>query len=164
MSLLAKLKGGSRNVSIVAFPGRPEDKIALRVLSGQELQAAVFDAERRFKTEEIEIVPTTLEALEDERTTQLLFRALRNPDDPAEPYAESAEEIRKLLSREEKGLLASAYNEFERDCSPRIASLSEGEFEGIWQELKKNPGTDLSSFSSGTLRRLLLYSVSRPST
>ena len=104
-SLLEKLKAGKRNVRIIRFPGT-EQKAALRALSNADLQEAAFATENHFKSKNIEITTTTIEAYEDENTTQILFRALRNPDDPDQPFAKSVDELRSLLTRDEKDYLA----------------------------------------------------------
>jgi hypothetical protein len=163
MSLIEKLKAGKRNVKTIKFPGT-EDDIFLQILSNADIQDAVFAAERRFKSEEIAITSSTLDAYEDERTTQIIFRALRDPLDPKKPFASTADELRKLLSKEEKDHLVSEYNAFQDECSPRIEEMTAEKFDEIWAALKKNPQTALNFLSSGTQRRLLLYLASLPAT
>ena len=69
MSLIEKLKAGTRNVKTIKFPGS-EDDITMQILSNADIQDAVFVAERRFKGDEMPVVTSTLDAYEDERTTQ----------------------------------------------------------------------------------------------
>jgi len=162
MSLIEKLKAGTRNVKAIKFPGT-EDDIVMQILSNADIQDAVFAAERRFKGEEMSVASSTLDAYEDERTTQILFRALRDPDNSKKPFSSSADELRKLLTREQKDYLIAEYAAFENECSPRLENLSDDRFNEIWEEIKKKP-TALNTLSSGMQRRLLLFLVSQQST
>jgi len=159
MSLIEKLKAGTRNVKTIKFPGI-EDDIVLQILSNADTQDAVFAAERRFKGEEMPISSSTLDAYEDERTTQILFRALRDPDNHKKPFSASADELRKLLTKEQKDYLAAEYTAFEDECSPRLDNMTDEKFDEIWEEVKKKPAV-LNFLSSGTQKRLLLFLASR---
>lgn len=163
MSLIEKLKAGARNTKVIKFPGT-EEKIILKVLSNFEVQEAVFASERRFKTEDILVTKTCLDAYEDERTTQLLFRALRDPSDGKKSFASTADELRKLLTKEEKDVLVAEYEAFEKECAPQLADMTDKEFDELWEALKKNPKTVSNFLSSGVQKRLLLYLASRPAT
>ena len=74
----------------------------LRVLSNAERQDAVFAAEEHFKSRKIEIAATCLDAYEDERTTQLLFRALRDCDNSENTFASSADSAGKSHAEEKE--------------------------------------------------------------
>jgi len=158
-SLLAKLKGGTRNVKTVKFPGT-DINVVLRILSNQEIQDAVFAAEKLFDLAKLEVKGSSLDAYEDERSTQILFRALRDPEDPTKSFSATVAELRNLVSRAEKDVLISLYGEFERECSPGFSGMSNEEFEEIWEAVKKNAQI-LSSISDlSTLKGLLLYLAS----
>lgn len=157
---LEKLKAGTRNTKTIKFPGT-DNEVVLRVLSNAERQDAVFAAEEHFKSRKIEIAATCLDAYEDERTTQLLFRALRDCDNSENTFASSADSLRENLTREEKEFLTSEYTTFEQECSPAIEKMSDEDFEKLWEELKKNPEPVLSFLNSGTLRRLIIFLASR---
>ena len=160
--LLDKLKGGKRHIRVIKFPGTDQD-VALRVLNNSETQEALFATERHFRDKEIEVTLTTAEAFEDENTTQILFRALRNAEDPSEPLAASPDELRRALTREEKDHLVELYLEFEKEISPSAANMSEEEMEALFEDLKKTPELG-NNLSSGTLKRLIGYLASRPSS
>ena len=163
MSLIEKLKAGNRNIKTVKFPGAEED-ILLQILSNADIQDAVFGAERRFKTEDIAITDSTRDAYNDERMTQILFRALRDPKDAKKPFAVTADELRKLLTKEEKEWLSSEYDAFEQECAPQLVKMSGEQFEELWDALKKSPKTVLNFLNFGMQKRLLLYLASRPAT
>lgn len=159
-SLLEKIKAGKRNVAIIKFPGTDQD-VGVVVLSNAEIQEALFDTERRFRSHEIEIKASTVEAYSDEETTQVLFRALRDPQDPSRPFAASVDELRAGLTRAEKNALVAAYNDHELDVSPG-ADMEEQDFYVLFEDLKKKP--DLGNgLSTPTLRRLVAFLASRQS-
>jgi hypothetical protein len=163
MSRFEKLKLGTRNIKNIKYPGSAED-VTLKILSNADIQDAIFATERFFKATDMTVSSTTLDAYEDERTTQILFRALRDPDDPKKPFAPSADELRKQMSKDEKTLLSGEYTAFEQECSPSLEKMTEEEFDALWEEVKKKPQIQLNSLNLGTQIRLLRYLASRPST
>lgn len=162
MSLLEKLKAGKRNIKIVKFP-RTDQNVAIQVLSNQEIQDSIFAAENIFKVKEQTVSSSTFDAYEDERTTQILFRALRDPEDAKIPFAATVDELRKNLDVEKDSLIAD-YNALKQECSPQLDSMTDDDFEKLWEDIKKNPEIQLSFLNSGLQRRLLQYLASRPAT
>ncbi len=159
-SLLEKLKAGARNLRVIDFPGS-DRKVGLRVLTNAESQAAFFAAAEHFEKRGVEIGADTIEAFEDEHTVQQLALALRDPDDPDTAFAKNADQLRALITRDEKSALVDEYTAFEQEVSPRAENLSEQELDELLDRLKKKPET-LSILNTFTLRRLLAYSVGRP--
>jgi hypothetical protein len=162
ISLLEKLKAGTRNIHVIKFPGTDQD-VALRVLTNAETQAALFEAETYFKKRGIEINSATIEAFTDEHTTRQLAFALRDPDNPDIPFSQNADELRSLLVTAEKDILVEEYSAFEEEASPSPDNLSEEEMDRILEEVKKKPETG-NALSISLLRKLFIYSVNRPST
>ncbi len=160
-SLLERLKAGKRNVRIIDFPGAADARVALRVLSTQELQDAAIATEELFKARGVEIGVGVIDAYQGERSTQILFRALRDPDDPNKPFAATVDELRGQLMRGEMDALEAAYSDFQAECSPDMAEMSAADFEKIWDELKKSPRAHMSGLSSATLRGLITFLASR---
>ncbi len=160
-SLLAQIKAGKRNVKVLDYPGVEGLQVALRVLSNQEIQDAILAAEQLFKERGLEITDSNRDAYSDERATQVLARALREPENPNKPFAASAKELRGLLEKEEKDLLLQEYYDFEQAVSPRINRMTEEEFEELWSSLKKSPELS-SALNSCTLSGLITYLASRP--
>jgi len=159
MSLLEKLKSGKRNVRLIKFPGTDHD-VALRVLSNAEVQEALFATEGRFKQKKIEVSATTVEAYEDENTIQILTRALRDPKDPEQPFAANVDQLREMITLEEKNDLVREYDAFENEVSPSAKTIDDDELDRIFDEVKKKPETG-SSLNIYTLRKLIIYLASR---
>jgi hypothetical protein len=162
--LLQRLKLGSDNVKLIDWPGT-DKKVALKILSQQDTQLAAFDTERIFKSNKIEISMVTAEEYESEKSTQILYRALRDPEKLSEAIAGTITEFRSLLSREEKKLLIDQYLAFESECSPSPDNLSNEEFDRLVESVKKKVEQTLGSVSNiGTLKRLITTLVSQLSS
>lgn len=166
MSLLEKLKAGKKNVKLVDFPGTDE-KIAITVLTEAEIQAAAMETERLFKKAGLDLSAGTADAYQAEQNTQLLFRALVEPEPGADgtrrPRFSTADELRSLVTRLAKDALTDEYNAWEQECGPDPMTLGEQELDALFEAVKKNP-LHGSALSISTLRRLVIYLASRPST
>lgn len=159
MSLLERLKKGPENKKIIKYPGTSED-IVIRVLSEGARQEAQFAAEHQFKSKDVEISMSTVDAYEAEKTLQMLYRALSDQD--GKPLARTITEFRQLITIDEKNILVDEYLAFEKECSPNPETLSQSEMEQLVEEIKKKPEI-LGNFSSiAMLRQLTSYLVNRP--
>jgi len=163
MSLIEKLKLGTRNKKLIKWPG-DDTEVLMRILSEHERMEAMFSAERLFKTEKIEPTLTTADQFDTEKCVQILYRAIRDPA-TEEPIATSITEFRKSITREDMRMLISEYTVFEQDCSPSPSNLSEEEFDKILRDIKKNPETlSSSNLSSSMLKKLIITLASQPVT
>jgi hypothetical protein len=161
MNLLEKLRSGKSVIKTVTLNGVD---FGLRLLSENDyLEAglAVIDFFKARKIDDVNIANADL--FEDEKTIQLLFRALVMPGS-GDPVTESVLLLRKSLDREDKAYLIKQYLEFEKEYSPMAGyNMPEAEFETLFDTLKKTPETvNLSALNSETLRRLLVALVSQP--
>ena len=160
--LLAKLKLGTDNNKLIDFPGTTT-KVVLRILSQADLQSATFATERLFKQEKIDVNIVTGNEWDNEKATQILYMALRDPENMDEPIAKSISEFRRALSKETKDALIDEYLAFEKDCSPSPGNLSDEEFDRVVTEVKKKPEAILGkSFSTSMLKKLITFLASPP--
>lgn len=161
-SLIEKLKLGTDNTKLIKWPGS-DTQVALRIISEQARMEASFATERLFKSEKIENNLMTADQYDTEKVIQILFRALRCPDDLDKPVFPSITEFRKALTREDMRLLIAEYTGFENECSPSPENLSDEDFDKIFREVKKNAATTTSNIGSmSTLRRLIITLVDQP--
>lgn len=168
MDLLEKLKAGKRNIKEVPFPGQ-DDKVGVTVLTEAEVQDATFATERLFKANDIAVSATTVGAYNAELNTQILFRALVDPekrkkDGSYERIFKTVDELRGLIRGGAKDGLIEEYNSFEEECNPSPLRMTDDEFESLFESLKKSPETIGSSLNLKTLRGLIIYLANRPST
>lgn len=160
-SLLAKLKKGKRNTKPINFPGT-EDKVLLRVLSEQEQQNAMIAAERYLKEKEIVVSLSSTDLYLEEQSIQILYRALRSPDNQVAHFAASPDELRELISVAEGNFLIDLYREYELECSPDPMDMSQDEFDGLVTDIKKNCDQTLSLVSNIVVAKKLITILASP--
>jgi hypothetical protein len=164
VSIIEKLKMGKSNVKVVDWPGLDGETIGITVLTEAETQEAQFAAERLFKDESIEVNAMTVGAYTSEANTQILFRALVNPqkktkDGDYERIFSSVDQFRGLVRREAKEVLIDAYNAFEEECSPSPKKMSDEDLQALLDDAKKNSGMPGNDLSFSTLRQLITFTV-----
>lgn len=160
--LLQRLKQGSAATKMVMWPGTKQG-VLMHVLSQQEHQDATFATERLFKSDKIDVNLVTANEYESEQVTQMLYRALRDPEKPQEPIASSITDFRRALTKDEKKYISDEYLAFESEISPSPDNLSNDEFDKLLSDLKKNASQTVGSISStATLKKLLLTMASQP--
>jgi len=151
---LQEIKAGTRNAKTIYWPGTTAE-VVLRIVSKQESQEASFAADARFAREKLKVEWHNLEIFQEERSIQILYRALREVDTNA-PLASSVEVFKSLVSTEDISALAMAYADFEAEVGGNLESATDAEVELMILELKKKPEQILGSVSSSaTLKRLL---------
>ncbi len=163
MNLLEVLKAGKKNIKTLNFPGT-DQKIGLTVLTDGEVQESVFSAERYFKDKGMEISASTLSTYNAEINTQMLFRAIVDPekrksDGTYEQAFKRIEDLR-LASSAQKAQLVEEYNDFEAQCSPSVETMPDEEFDKLFEDIKKNPLTG-NSLNLSTAKRLIAFLASR---
>ncbi len=160
MYFLDELKQNSEACKVVKFPGTDID-VKLRLLSNGEMQAAVFATEKLFKVNDLVCNMGTVDAYEDDKTTQILYRALSTCDTEAKPLAATVDAFRNSISKDVKDMLAEEYSALESDHKPRIDELSEDEVNSLIEEVKKNPDSIMNVLSLPLLRKLTTTLASR---
>ncbi len=162
LGLLERLKAGKRNRREIAFPGIEGARVMLQVLSNQETQEAIIASEYYMTRIKIAVTPSSIDFYTDVRSSEILWRALRDPEDPTRPVAISADELRRQITMAEKEALIAAYQDLEKESSPNFTAMKAEDFQTLWDDLKKNATILSSSLSIGTLRGLVIYLASLP--
>jgi glycosylphosphatidylinositol transamidase (GPIT) subunit GPI8 len=163
-SLIKRIKAGSDNIKLLDYPGT-DTKVGLRVLSVNELQSAVIDTDRFFGDKKISVSIQTgsiamVDEFEAERITQILYRALRDPEDLSKPIASNITEFRSNISNLERDALGKEYVAFEKECSPAPENSTNEELEAMYQDIKKNYQQAIGNVSSiSTAKKLMLCLV-----
>jgi hypothetical protein len=158
---LKTLLAGTDNVKPIKWPGT-DVTVNLRVLNQQDLQEASFATEKLFLAQKLPYNTWMYDTYSGEQETQVLYRALRNPEND-QPLWPSITEFRKALTYETKKLLCVEYKAHETECSPNPNELSADEFDRLTQDLKKKPEEIIGACTNiSTLKRLLLFTVCPP--
>lgn len=162
---------GKRYLRDVALPKSPtgaEGMVGVTILvplEVQESEGAALKHCRAMATqfgltldELLRYAPTMLE---DERITQVLARALRQPGDVDTPWA-TVGKLRTLLTMEQQRALFAAYCEVQQEVSPFVDRLTAEELDGVIDVLGKGSAPpDLLAYSSGASLRALIGSLAR---
>lgn len=169
--MLAGLLGGADrwDVDVVDWPGREGAKVGLRILS--DFQVAEADARARAWAKAHDMIVGQDRSdveFNYQRLAEWLSVALvtdrPNPQTGAhEPLVGSAEELRKLATREELDVLGAAFMDHQERCAPLPSQLkSDDEFKALFEALKKTRSkTVLARCAPSTLRDFALYMVER---
>lgn len=164
MDELEKIKQGAKLFTLIPWPGT-EHQVRVRVLFKDELQQAMFKAHGHFQANEIpQDRLHTLEDFGDERTTQILYRALSiaEGDDAGKPLAKSIEAFRRRVTRNELTVLANQYAAWEEEVSPNTDRMSDEEIADFVEDLKKKPDETIGFVSNIAFARRLLRFMAAP--
>ena len=139
--LLTRLKTSGTAICSVQMK---DVTLGLRILSDRDYLEADLAVLAFMKQQGVAFSAESADTFENEKSTQLLLRALV---DPVSAY------------------LIEQYLEHEKQCAPKEESMPEEEFVALLEEVKKKPGqTVLSGLNTVTLKKLILSLASPPAT
>lgn len=157
--LLARLKAGRSALRHVKLG---DVEFALRILTEQDYLDAGVEALEAMKARGLDFGMASADLFEAEKATQLLMRALVDPQSGT-PVALSPKQLREALSSQDKTWLIERYIDHEKVYSPSERHMTEEQFAELLETVKKTPETArLNDSSSATLRRLITSLVSPP--
>ncbi|MFZ6687504.1 hypothetical protein ACO0K0_07130 [Undibacterium sp. SXout11W] len=159
--ILSQLKASGTSLRTVVIDGIT---VGLRILNDQDYLDADLAMLAFMKKMNVTFATESSETYEHEKSTQLLFRALVDPESGVR-IAKTVTEIRDAISRDQKAYLISQYLEHERQCAPREETMPEEEFSALFESVKKKPEMmSLSDLSTETLKRLILSLANPPAS
>lgn len=154
ISKLARLRAGARATKPDVIPAGgqyEETPFVWRILGGTEKQEAMAAAVERLSVINIPLELQGAEPLEDELGWQTLARAMRDPEDVEAPLAASVDELRQLLTTDERDILMTRYADFEEQVYPAPHELTEAELLALEEAAKKkSPESQAQLMSFGT--------------
>lgn len=157
--LLERLKAGRAATGSVAVNGVT---FGLKLLTEQDYFDAGMAVDAVMRIKEIPLELGTAELFEAEKAAQLICRFLVDPA-TSTPVCADANEARSAFTRGENAVVVNEYLEFEKAHSPSGRTLTDAEFNALYEEVKKNPSTPrLNDSSSATLKRLITSLASQP--
>lgn len=159
--LLARLKTSGTAICSVQMK---DVTLGLRILSDRDYLEADLAVLAFMKQQGVAFSAESADTFENEKSTQLLLRALVDPVS-GDRLARDITDMREAISREQKAYLIEQYLEHEKQCAPKEESMPEEEFAALLEEVKKKPGqTVLSGLNTVTLKKLILSLASPPAT
>jgi hypothetical protein len=157
-----------RDVALPKSPNGAEGMVGVTILvplEVQESEGAALKHCRAMATQYgltlDELLRYSPTMLEDERITQVLSRALRQPGAVDAPWA-GVGKLRTLLTMEQQRALFAAYCEVQQEVSPFVDRLTAEELDGVIDVLGKGSAPpELLAYSSGASLRALIGSLAR---
>jgi hypothetical protein len=78
------------------------------------------------------------------------------------PIADTFDGFKAVINRAEREYLVDAYLDLEVERSPRPETLTQAEYEGLTEEVKKSPNMLLNRSSIALLKKLTVYLAGLP--
>lgn len=159
--LIDRIKAGSEHSETIDWPGTDDCKVAIRLCSENDNLQATLATDVIFKGYPIGAENAT--AYDAERETQLLFRAVLDPETNKSLFLKMLD-FRQILTPEIKDSLAESLDELHQRYSPDPSTLTDEEFDALVQNVKKNGEAALANvYGMHTLKRLSIFLASPPS-
>lgn len=163
-SLLARMLSGKRETREGSWPGRPDIRFTWVVLSNTEIRDCAFTAWHEFASAKVPADNVAmLQFFQDEVLTQILARAMRDPENTERRLAKDVTEFRDLSTADVRAALYDDYVAFQQSVDPRPESLSPELADRLVELLKKKDGRALSACASFAHETWLLTSDDPPS-
>jgi hypothetical protein len=157
VDLIEQLKAGASNHKMVSWPGS-DARIELHVLTEQDHFEAGIAADRIYADADLPITSANVDDYQAEKNTQLLFRAVRDPQSH-KPLKCAVEDFRRMLTRDIRNALITELSQLEQECSPNPYTLSDEQYASVLEAVKKNAEPTVMSVSSIALLRRLSRSL-----
>lgn len=136
--LIARIKSSHDVRRVVCWPGRPDIKIEIRLLSLSDARNAKVDNQLEFKKDGIDVAMHNLADYREQEAVHGMWRAFYNLD-TGERIFRSAEHLRSFCTPDELKKLCDEYNAFAESCDPSIEEISDEGMEILIDTLKKTP-------------------------
>ena len=146
-AIIGQIKNAHEVTKDIEWPGIPEVKVRMRLLTVSESRKAKVDNQQEFKRDGIEIGVQNLADYSEQEAVHGMWRAFSDPE-TGKPIFRSAEHLRSLCTNDELKALCDAYNAFADENDPNLEKLSDEEFEQLKEILKKKPDQIRSKVSS----------------
>lgn len=154
-TLLEMLKAGQGNRKRVPWPGSEGAEVDLRPLTDQDQLEAGMAADQLYRDAKLDIGMANIQDYEAEKTTQLLWRAVCDPQSGGR-LCKTIAEFRSLLTRGVRAALVQQLEEFTQECSPPLNTMGQEQYDALVARVKKTPEAASSVSSICTLRRLCM--------
>jgi len=149
---LERMRLGQETCVIHPMPSNPDINVALVSLTEAEYDNALVHSMT------LDVPDTTAgNQVRDRRSQQeILWRAMRNPDNLSEKIFNSAEELKDTLDWSDINFYMDAYFELAEIVAPSVASLNEEEIDELKKVLREISWSELSGGQWYALKRFLL--------
>lgn len=137
-SVIQMIKDCRKVTRIIGWPGRPDIKIKMRLLTISESREAKIENQKEFKRDGIDIAYHNIADYREQESVHGMWRVFTDVD-TGERLFKSAEQMRLVCTNDELTALCNAYNAFADENDPNVDRLSDEDFETLVDTLKKKP-------------------------
>ena len=166
VEMLERLRKGTDHFTEFTWPAT-EQRFAMVVLGCGPIQQAQAAATRRWETLGLKLDLYTTDDFHSEVNTQCLALAIRVLGEDGKPAGRAfpdVDQLRDLITPDERSLLISIYVENQQETNPDMEDLSPELIAMMEQCVKKKDLIPLTAFGSWTLATYLLGMESRQSS
>ncbi|MFA9269829.1 MAG: hypothetical protein ACEQSX_03610 [Baekduiaceae bacterium] len=162
VSRLEALRVGKRHYDDRVWPGL-DAPMKIRVLTCSEIQECHAHAVVRFADLNLPIdALTTVGLFEDECLSQILFRACRDPEDPEQPLARDAADLRDNTTIDQRAQVYAWYRDLQTMVDPDPNELTVEDTKAIIEAQKKRDENLLVGFGSRKLASFIASTAPQP--
>jgi hypothetical protein len=136
--ILESVRVGTQYDTIIEWPGRPDIKIGMRLLSVSETRQAKIENQKEFKAAGLDIAVHNLADYRAQEAAHAMWRAFYDPGTRKELF-HSVHQLRSFCTDDELTALANAYNTFAESNDPNLENMSEDDVDSLISLLKKTP-------------------------
>lgn len=159
--LIERIKASHDVKRVVSWPGRPDIKIEIRLLTLSDARKAKVDNQLEFKHDGIEVAWYNQADYREQEAAHGMWRAFYNVD-TGERIFRSAEHLRSFCTPDELKKLCDEFNAFVEECDPSLDEVSDESIETLIETLKKTPDlVQLKVVSLNTAWKLVRTLVAR---
>lgn len=163
VSALARLRE-AEILTPAHWPGHPEMPVKIRSLTSTQVLECRAAAFAELERQRLPVNTFTLDALEEELLTQIIFRVVRNPEEPKQPFALSVDDLRDNSTPDERAAMFRVYEEHRAKVDPDPDRMEPDSLEALVDAIKKKGPMVLRQLGRATLERLLLTTVGQLSS
>lgn len=157
-TLLEKIKASSYHKEETKWPGT-DNMMHLRILNEEDHLQATISADKLFGETKFSV--QNIDQYNAELETQLLFRAIENPETGKQLFS-NITDFRSLLTPEVKDVLADELDALHEEYSPDPFKMDEEKFDKLLFDLKKNAKKTAGNVSNIHIaRKLIIYLVNQ---
>lgn len=155
---IARLRKGSENRKRILWPGT-EEQVYIRVLAEGDYLRAEQHCDSAYRERGINLGNVEeRSALKDDYCIYLAI-----VDEDGKRLFPDFDTFVQYLTPEIRNILISEQNNLQSEYAPRMAEMSDDEFDSLLTEIKKNTETVRNISDMHVLRRLIITMVSRQS-
>lgn len=136
--VIEQIKEAHKVRRVISWPGRPDVKVEMRLLTLSEARRAKVDNQLEFKKDGIDIAMHNLADYREQEAVHGMWRVFCDPETGNRIF-KSAEDMRLFCTTDELTALCAAYNAFADEMDPNVDKLDDGEIKKLIDLLKKTP-------------------------